>query len=172
MKLRPIVSGAFVIALLLLVGIGVAWSAGAAYQDTPEEVHTTENETIVVDYQNKTAVDAPDYALTFYDNESVYNSSGAELVEGTDYTWNTSTGEVTWKNTSSTSDGENATITYSYDAKIANARAMRDVIALPIRLALPAAILVALVVSVAGLAIALVTLSGGGSSPTTRNFGR
>lgn len=172
MKLRPIVSGSFAVALLLLVGIGVAWSAGAAYQDTPAKVHNVENETIEVNFSSQTAVDAPGYTLGFYENETVYNSSGAELEEGDDYQFNATTGEVTWYNTAELTDGESASISYSYDAKIRTARALKNVIALPLRLALPAAILIALVVAIAGLAIGLVRLSGGGSSHSTRNFGR
>lgn len=173
MRLRPIASGAFIIAVLLVGIIGVTWAAGSAYENTAEATHTVNDETLTADTSNWQRVDAPDYALSWYDNETVVNSDGTTLTEGTDYDWNTSTGKILFYDTADVNDGESVTIDYAFTAKIRDARAARDVIGTGIRLALPAGILIALAVSLGGFAVAIVRYVGGtGASYKTKNFGR
>lgn len=116
-----------ILTAVLGMGIGVI---SAEYQATPTHVETVENETITQDVGNWTAVDAADDpgVTQFYDNESAYNPTGDPLVEGTDYDW-AANGSVTFYNTSNTSDGAQASITYSYDARPEQASAMMGPIA-------------------------------------------
>lgn len=84
-----------------------------AYESSADRT-TVENETILVDYDDPQQVDAADDAFEFDDNVTVTNSTGATLEGGTDYEWNASNGKVAWYNTSSTTEGENASISYGY----------------------------------------------------------
>lgn len=100
-----------VIAAFALFQIGDVGLAAAGTQPVTET-----NESVVIDYDSSTRVSAAmsRYTQGFEDNETVYNSSGAELVEGTDYTWNTTSGAVTFKNTANTTEGNTANVTYTY----------------------------------------------------------
>lgn len=172
MRLSPIASGAFIIAVVLVGIIGVSWAAGAAYQNTAPESTKVVDEEMTADVGNWTRVDAPDYALSFLDNETIDESSGTTLTEGEDYDWNTSTGKVLFYDTSNVDDGELMTLTYVYESHTRNARAARDVTRMAIRYALPSGILIAIAVSISGLAVAIVRWYGGGSNLQTKNFGR
>lgn len=92
-------------------------------QGGTEQASTT-NETLVVSYSNSVRVSAATsrYTRGFEDNETVYNASGAELAESTDYDFNTTTGAVTFFNTTNTTDGENANITYTYSQNVDSVR--------------------------------------------------
>jgi len=74
--------------------------------------NTAVNESITVDYTQPVSVanDAVEYGET----ATVYDADGNELAAGTDYSWNATAGNVTWQNTSQTTDGETAAITYDY----------------------------------------------------------
>lgn len=124
-------------AVIALVVILVFFVAGfqAAYTDSSEP-HTVTNETITVDYSTPQQVDSADIAWSFADDETVYNSDGEELAEGSDYEWNTSTGEVDWQTSNSTTDGEEATITYTYFAPPEDTRKLAGLI-MPVLTALP-----------------------------------
>lgn len=115
-----LVAGAFV--LFQIGGVGLS-------QAGTDEVTQT-NESVVIDYSGSTRVSAATdrYTVGFYDNETVYNQSGSQLVEGTDYTWNTSTGRIAFQNTSNTSDGNTANITYAYDQNVEEIRQSEPVI--------------------------------------------
>jgi hypothetical protein len=175
MKLRPLISGALVVSLLLAATIGFAWAIGAEYDDAPEANHTVTNEQLTADVGNYTRVDAPDHALSFYDNETVTNSSGGTLQEGSDYEWNASDRTIYFYNSSThVSDGEQVEIDYAYTSKIETARGLKTILGIPIRYVYPFGILVALAVSIGGVAVALVKWfsPGSGSSSLNRNFGR
>jgi len=167
MRLRPIASGAFVIAVLLVMLIGVAWAAGAAYEDVPDKTEQRQNVNVTADVGNYTAV--PALAPTrFFDNET-FRDDGTELQEGTDYEWNTSDGTVKFLESGSVSDNETVTGSYAYKTKVQPAQGINSVASLLFELALPLSIFVAVAVMVGGLAAALVRRAGGRS---TRNFGR
>lgn len=88
---------------------------------------SVENESVTVDHGNVTAVDPPHEALGFEPNATVFNESGAELVNETDYTWHPSNGTVEWFNTANTTDGETATITYEFTARTERTRGINRV---------------------------------------------
>ncbi len=84
------------------------------YQDTTKTA-TANTEAVTVDYSENTTVDNADTATSFYDNETIQTDGGnTTLEDGIDYEWNTTTGEIQWLNTTATTDGDTATITYTY----------------------------------------------------------
>lgn len=97
-----------ILTLLIIVGF-VAIGASAAYEEgaTPERV-TDEPVTVDYDVESSVAVDGLSY------NESVsIEANGVTLTAGVDYSWNAETGNVTWFNTTATSDGDSGTIDYT-----------------------------------------------------------
>lgn len=110
-----------VMLLVLVVGVLATSVAvlGSTYEDTPTHVETVENETLTQDIGNWTATDSTTRTgvTGWYDNESVYASDGSQLTEGTDYEWSTMNGSVYWYNTSSTTDGGSANVSYAYDRR-------------------------------------------------------
>lgn len=123
--MNKLVGATVAFALVVLTLTGMVWAASAAYDDAGEETTTVTNESITADVGNWTEVNAPDYALEFKDDETVYNSSDVELVENTDYEWNTTNGSVKFLNTQNVSDGESMRITYNYTAKVPVARTIK-----------------------------------------------
>lgn len=98
-------------AVTLVLFLGVL-AVGASVPTTAQP-STVQNESLTVDYTTPTPVDEQQ-VTEYFDNETVYNATDAELAAGTDYEFNTSTGEVEWFNTSATAKGEAAAITYTY----------------------------------------------------------
>lgn len=93
---------------LLLIPI-----TSAALDQTPaNRVETVENESVEMDVGNWVQLNETDGHI-YYDNETVYNSSGVELVEGTDYDYETSNQSIYWYNTNNTTNGVNGSATYS-----------------------------------------------------------
>jgi len=172
MHLRPLVTGAIVVALLLTATLGIAWAVGAEYEDAPEEDHEVLDETQSADIGNWTRVDAPHFAISFYENETIVNSEGVTLSEGSDYDFNSSDGTVYYYNTTDVSDGENMSIDYYYRARIEQARNIKSILGIGARLVLPATILVAVAVSIAGFAVVLVKWWQTNSGYPSRNYGR
>jgi hypothetical protein len=101
-----------VIALIIILGVG-AVAFAPAYVDGADRQSVT-NESITVDYATPQSVS--ESGLEYDDTVTVYNSSGAQLDAGTDYEWNATSGNVTFQNTSATTDGETASISYQYRA--------------------------------------------------------
>lgn len=101
-----------VIALIIILGVG-AVAFAPAYVDGADRQSVT-NESITVDYTSPQSVS--ESGLEYDDTVAVYNSSGAQLDAGADYEWDATAGNVTFQNTSTTSDGETATVTYQYRA--------------------------------------------------------
>lgn len=100
-------------------------------------IETVDNESVTVDYSQASQVDPPTEAVSFEPNASVYNSSDAELVNGTDYQWNPSDGTIDWFDTANTTDGESASVTYDYQARTQRTRdlsGVMEVIAVPLGL--------------------------------------
>lgn len=104
-----------IVAVVLLIGV-----AGAALGQSDRqaaEPQSVTNESLTVNYSAPTAVDNGEPRYGWNDSVTVYNASGNQLQDGTDYEWNSSTGEVTWFNTSATTDGETASISYTYEQR-------------------------------------------------------
>lgn len=99
------------IALLLVLGVA-AVAFGPAYVSGADRVSVT-NESITVDYDTPQSVD--EEGLEYADAVTVRNASGDELAAEA-YRWNTTSGNVTFQNTSTTTEGESATISYQYRA--------------------------------------------------------
>lgn len=172
-QLRAYVTGIVVFAVVLVAALGIMWAVGAEYDRAPEQAETVNDEPIVVDKGNWTATDHPDYALSFYDNETVRNSSGSQLSEGTDYEWNTTNGSVYWYESSTdVTDGEEASITYSYAAKRPGTRRVMSVVSIPVRYVLPFSLLVLLAMTMAGLGIGLYRFTDRSFSGRGSNFRR
>lgn len=114
---------------VFIVLVVAAMAAGASFSDATH-VFTVEGESITVDYDDPVAVDSADVAVSFYDNETVYNASGDPLVEGTDYEWNTDNGSVTWFDTAATTDAETGSIDYAYDAPSERSRDLASVLSI------------------------------------------
>jgi hypothetical protein len=170
MNYRPLVTGALLLAIVLVFAIGASWAVGAAYSDTPDATETVTNESLTAQIDTWQQVDSPNYTRSFYDNETVYNSSGAALTEGSDYEWLTSNGSVYFNSSGSVSSGDDVTISYAYTAPPETARQLKSVIKLPIQVLFPFGALIIVALAVAGFAIAIRNWVG--SSPTARNFGR
>jgi hypothetical protein len=113
--------------LIVFLGLGILFAGGmnTGYDNASTEYDVV-NESITVDYSATVSVD--ESGESYSDTVDVYNDSGAELTDGTDYDWNATDGNVTWFNTSATVDGETATISYSYTAKSGQTTAMGTVI--------------------------------------------
>jgi len=169
-QLRAFVTGVLLFAVILVATLGTAWAVGAQYQQAPETTTNVTDEEVVADVGNWTAVDAPDHAQSFGDDEVITNSTGTQLDEGSDYDWNASTGEIRWYDTSSVSDGETMQADYSYTSKTQEARTVRKVLSVPIEIILPAGVLIVTAMAIAGLvagAYALLTKSRSSRGSTT-----
>lgn len=103
------------LAALSVMLVLVVLATGAAYTESAETV-AVDNETVTVDYDNPSVVSAADDAISFSSDVTVRNASDAVLENETDYTWRPVNGTVAWHNTTATTDGESATISYAYDA--------------------------------------------------------
>lgn len=95
----------FLVLLLQAVGVG--------YSDAAQTAGVT-NESMTVNYSAPVSV-ANTSAHAYSDTVTIYNASGSELVADTDYTWHSSNGSVSWANTTNTTDGETAAISYDYE---------------------------------------------------------
>jgi outer membrane lipoprotein-sorting protein len=113
-----------VLVVFLLLGVGAAAiNTGAS----PEEVRETKtNETATIDYDTNTTL-GPDYAVNYSDTITVY-ANGSELAAGTDYQYNSTSGVVDWLNTTATSDGDTAKVSYSFGKQTASTRINSDLL--------------------------------------------
>lgn len=94
--------------VILLLGLAVpGLSTAYDYAGTPIEY----SETVTVDYNNESSV-SENATVEGYGKSPTITVGDTELVEGTDYDWDSSSGNVTWYNTSNTTDGDTATIQY------------------------------------------------------------
>lgn len=110
-----------ILGVFLLLGAGL----NVGYEQA-EEAYTVENESILIDYSQEVSVNTTD--VNGY-NETVdiyYNST--ELADGTDYEWYEDRGNVSWYNTTSTTERETAMITYEYYDQPEETTVSRDVV--------------------------------------------
>mgnify|MGYP000318430163 CR=1 FL=1 len=95
------------VVVLLLSLSAPALATAHDYAGTPYEY----SESVTVDYGNTTEVSEGSTIEGYGDNETVATSSKT-LSEGEDYSWDSSTGTITWFDSANTADGESATVTY------------------------------------------------------------
>ena len=145
-----------------LIATGVI-AVSQAYQDTPTDVETVEDEQIVQSVDEWVHVDAADETgvTGFYDNETVRNQDGETLTEGEDYEWDTEAGAIRILDTANTEDGGEASIDYSYDKRPDDAVAMIGPLATVFDISgiLPLVLAVAAVLS--GLGVLSKSVGGG-----------
>jgi len=113
---------------LAVVVVGVvlflSMAAGAYGDATVSE--TIDNQTVTVDYTNDSQLNATD--VVEYGNATVFNASGAQLVEGTDYTYDQRNGTIDWVNTTATTGGSTATVTFDYVTHQQEARLVATIV--------------------------------------------
>lgn len=95
--------------VILLLGLSVPGLMTAYdFAGTPIEYE----QSATIDVNGETVVEEGATLENYGDEISVRASDGAELAPYRDYRWNETDGTVTWLNSSNTTDGESATITY------------------------------------------------------------
>jgi len=99
-----------VVALLVILGIGGVALGPAAVSGG--ELVEVAGEPVTVDYSGNVSVD--ESGQRYADRVSVTNASGAELDRRTDFTWNATTGNLTFANTSATTAGDTVSVDYQY----------------------------------------------------------
>jgi len=100
-------------ALVLIIVLGAIVALGPAALAEGAVVVAVTDESITVDYDREVSVN--ESGLEYNEPVTITND-GTTLQEGTDYEWNATTGNVTWYNTTSTSEGDQAEIDYEYEA--------------------------------------------------------
>jgi len=91
----------------MLFGMGLNAGSDAAL----DTYNVTEGYT--VDYTNNTTVANADAEALSDTITVVVNDT--TLEDGTDYAWDSDSGTINWINTTATSDGDTASVTYEYD---------------------------------------------------------
>ena len=100
---------AHVAVVVLLLGLAVpALATAHDYAGTPYQYE----ENLAVDYTTASSVSEGATQEGYSENVTVV-VDGTTLTEGQDYDWNPGTGAVTWYNTTDTTDGSTAHITYT-----------------------------------------------------------
>jgi hypothetical protein len=105
--------GALFIVGFVAILLGLVLPAANIGYAGAQTLQPVTGESVTVDYDSPVAVDQE--AGTYSDSVTVRNATGSELAAGTDYTWDASAGELSFSNTSNTTDGESANIDYSYE---------------------------------------------------------
>jgi hypothetical protein len=100
-------------ALVLILVLGFLVAAGGAALAEGAEPNEYINESVTVDYSNDSTVD--ETGVEYRNQVTVYAEDGTELERGTDYEWDVAVGNVSWFNTSATTEGETASITYTVE---------------------------------------------------------
>mgnify|MGYP006287644459 CR=1 FL=1 len=96
--------------LLLVLSVGAVALSGAYEQS--ESAYGVDDEQITL-VESGAPVDEAAAAESFL-NDVVVTNNGTTLVDGEDFRWNASTGELSRINGSSVSDGETVRIDYTY----------------------------------------------------------
>lgn len=104
------------IAALIVVVAVVLQAANIAYGNQSTAT-TVENESHVIDFENTTHVDREaavyDDSITVTRNVSDGGTSRT-FEAGEDYEWRPNFGEIEWRNTANTTDGEPVNVTYTF----------------------------------------------------------
>lgn len=133
--------------------------ADVGQNEAPDVPRTATNESIVVEYDTYQYVDnATAEFTTGFNNSSieVYNSAGVKLTRGEDYRWNNSDGTILFLNSSATTEGNSASITYEY---YKNTEAVQDVSG-PLSTTVEAIGLVGVAATALALVVLLLAFSG------------
>lgn len=94
--------------VILLLSLSIPTLATAYdYAGTPFEYE----ETTTINFTSNYSVEQ-NATLEDYGESPTITSNGSELVQGTDYEWNATSGVVNWIDTQNTTDGDGATIQY------------------------------------------------------------
>ena len=141
-----------IVVVVVFVGFFLTMSVNLGFEQatTPE---STENETTTVEYGTGVSLTSAN-AVEYYDNETIRNDSFYELREGTDYEFNTTTGNVTFYNTTHTSEGEAVFASYTYEARDTAAKNSSQVLGI-------FAPLFGLFIALAAVGATLKTIGGG-----------
>jgi hypothetical protein len=113
-----------VVALLVVLGIGGVALGPAAVSGG--ELVQVDGEPVSVSYGSPTPVD--ESGQRFADRVTVRNATGDELDRRTDFRWNSTTGEITFLNTNSTTAGNTATVDYQYRQQTALVAGIAEII--------------------------------------------
>lgn len=101
--------------LVVFLGLGILFAGGVnTGVDNAVKDYAVVNETMTVNYAQPVPVAEQPADAQYSDTITVYNAAGAELTNGTDYEWDPGAATVTWFNTTATSDGETALVSYDY----------------------------------------------------------
>lgn len=125
-SLRTAVIALAVFVLLTAGTFTIFQIANASQNQAASDTQTVQNESLVQQVGNWILVSkaTDQYTAGFNETVTVYNSTGYELTEGTDYKWNESDGAIKFLDTNSTSDSSTANITYDYQE---NTQAVKDI---------------------------------------------
>lgn len=100
--------------IVLLLGVFFLGIGGMqAGYDNATEAFTVSDEVGNVDYDTEYNLSKTGEAESFNDSITV-TADGNQLVEGTDYEWHPSRGNISWINTTATQSGETVLIDYQY----------------------------------------------------------
>lgn len=121
--------------VLLFGGLSVAYTNASTTQTVTDEV-------VTVNYSNPSVLDTTEYAVNYSDTITI-TADGSKLANGTDYTWNASSGRITWLNSTNTTSGETALADYQYSAPSKNTRERMGVLQPVVRILPYAALLMA-----------------------------
>jgi len=112
------------VALLVVLGIGGVALGPAAVSGG--ELVQVDGEPVSVSYGSPTPVD--ESGQRFADRVTVRNATGDELDRRTDFRWNSTSGEITFLNSSSTAAGDTATVDYQYRQQTALVTGIAEII--------------------------------------------
>lgn len=132
-------------ALVLIAVIGFIVAGLPAALADGAQTETVTNESLTVDYGNESTVSLS--GVTYSDTVEIV-ANDTTLEDGTDYEWNSTIGNVTWIDTSATSDGDDALINYSVDQVTAESQQYADVLSI---LVLPLALLITLLLGLSAI---------------------
>lgn len=107
----PAAAGAILV--VVLASLAIVTATGFAYANNTPAVNRTDAENLTVDYYNDSQLAHGGTALE-YSDLTLTNSSNTTLDEGTDYEFDPSSGQVDWRNTTRTTDGETVRAEYAY----------------------------------------------------------
>jgi hypothetical protein len=93
---------------LVMAGPMVAFE-GATHDNTQFD------ESVTVDYDQEVSVDND--AVRYNDTAVIRDDANNKLEDGTDYDWNATSGNITFQNTSATSEGDTVFADYQYETR-------------------------------------------------------
>lgn len=116
--------------LFAAMAFGTMMVADFGSNDAARNAANVTNESIsqqvgVWQFVNKATVE---HTAGFNESVTVYNSSGDELVKGTDYEWNASDGTISYYNTANVADNEAGNISYTYFKNTQDVQLLSDII--------------------------------------------